>query len=151
MCKSSRCAFGVSCRIFSKNTGLHLSNTHCPHSTLSPHSKPAVRSPSSALKLPKSPRCAACPDVSPSCRLRETILSESGELERSCRGFAGSAEFCHRGFPPALSCSLTSEHKQEALHRADTGLQLCMQGHSLRIEWLDCSQSHTGSLCPFVS
>lgn len=31
-------------------------------------------------------------------------------------------------FPPALSCSLTSEHKQEAPRRADTSLQLSHAG-----------------------
>lgn len=59
MCKTSRCAFGISCRTFSKNT-LNLSSLgsifpkHCPCSTQSTHSKSTVSCSLSAQERAKS-------------------------------------------------------------------------------------------------
>lgn len=56
-------------------------------------------------------------------------------------------------FSPALSCSLTSEHKQEATRRPDTSLQPSHAGSQSpnRRAPIPTEGSHTGSLCPRVS
>lgn len=116
--------------------------TRCPHSTLCTHSKPHC---TPMMSSETSKATAAWPKTLVySCRLSQTIWSVS---QAAVLRFSRVSRVLSSVFPPALSCSLTSEHKQEALHRADTSLQPYMRGHSLRIE----RQRVTGSLCPFVS
>lgn len=94
--------------------------THCPHSTLSNRSKPHCTAVVSSEKLPKQ--------VS-------SIAAGSGRrFGAAVLRFSRVSRVLSSVFPPALSCSLTSEHKQEASRGADTSLQPYMRGHSLRIE-----------------